>query len=124
MLPTVEAQVYTQIAVIERNGGATNGLGAETALAWQPLAKVPCRAWWWKGSRSSDKSPSGQYARPQLTMNVTGGDMAMPLGTDVTDEDRIAEVTDRTGATVEKGPFRVIAVNTYNDHLELSLERP
>lgn len=124
MLPTVEAQVYTQIAVFERNDGASNGLGAETALNWQALSKVPCRAWWWKGSRSSDKSPSAQYARPQLTLNTTGGDMAVPLGTDVTDEDRLAEVTDQDGNTVEKGPFRVIAVNTYNDHLELSVERP
>jgi hypothetical protein len=117
-------QILTQVAHFERDVGTVDGSGGKMAVDWQPSGEVPCRMWWWKGSKSSDKSPSAQFARPQATINVTGGDMAVPLGTDVTNEDRLAKVVDPTNGQTLEGPFRVIAVNEYEDHVELSLERP
>lgn len=124
MLQVTEALIYTQKVVIERDHASPDAFGAAVATEWEVLSTVPCRAWWWKGSKSSDKSPSAQYARPQTSINVTGGDMSVPLGTDVTDLDRVGALLDSAGNVIEEGPFRVIAVNPYEDHIELSLERP
>lgn len=124
MLEYTLSTILTQTAFLERDRGTVDGSGGKTATDWQPLAEVACRLWWWKGSKSSDKSPSAQFARPQATLNVTGGDLALPLGTDVTDEDRLAKVVDPVSGETLEGPFRIIAVNPYEDHIECSLERP
>jgi hypothetical protein len=126
MLPYTLAGIMIQQATIERLESTADALGATTANDWTVVSTVACRLWWWKGSKGTDKSASGQYARPQTTINVTGGDMCVPLGTDVTDLDRIGRVTQKTpiGELVELGPFRVLSVNQYETHIELSLERP
>lgn len=124
MLGSVESQIYTQVAVLQRNESGRTQFGAEKEAEWVTHATTPCRAWWWKGSRSSDKSPSSQYARPETTVNETGGDMAMPLGVDVTDEDRLLRLEDEEGNVIEEGPYRIIAVNHYDDHIELTLAKP
>lgn len=117
--------MFTQQVTIERDISEPDAFGAATKPIYELLAPVEGVLWWWKGSKSTDKSPSNQYARPEATYDETGGDMALPAGTDITTLDRIGAVLDlETGETVEEGPFRVIAVNRYSDHVELSLERP
>jgi hypothetical protein len=123
MLACTESKIYTQVAVFERNVRVVDRLGARTKSEWEESATAICRLWWWKASRSSDKSPSDQYARPQASIDVTGANVFVPLGTDVTDEDRLARV-EENGEVVAAGPFRIFAVNRYVDHLELALERP
>lgn len=123
-MASVLQTLMDQEAVIERDTAVPDEAGGKTGRDWQPLATVECVLWWWKGSKSSDKSPSAQYARPQATIDITGGDMMLPLGTDVTDRDRIGTVTNEEGEVLEEGPFRIIAVNRYSDHIELSLESP
>lgn len=125
MLTQTLEHMFTQEVTIERDMASPDAFGAQSAPDWQPLAPSPARLWWWKGSRSTDKSPSNQYARPEATYDETGGDMALPAGTDITTLDRIGAVLEpATGEVVEEGPFRVVAVNRYSDHVELSLERP
>lgn len=124
MLPYTRSRTFIESAVFQRDISSTDALGAAQAAEWEEYATSKCRVWWWKGSKSTDKSASEQYARPQATINVTGGDMAVPLGTDVTDEDRVARVLNADGTVFAEGPFRVLSVNPYKDHLELSLERP
>lgn len=125
MLDLTLAQLLIQTVVIERDVQPPNEWGSETPHDWQPHATVECRLWWWKGSRSSAKSPSEQYARPQATYDETGGDMLLPDGTDVTTADRLGAVTDtQTGEVIDEGPFRILSVNRYEDHVELSLARP
>lgn len=125
MLSQTLTHMFTQTVILERDMASPDSLGAKTPPDWQPLSAVECQLWWWKGSKSTDKSPSNQYARPEATYDETGGDMALPDGTDVTTSDRVGAVTDlETGETIEEGPFRVISVNRYSTHVELSLERP
>lgn len=117
--------MFQQEVTLERDMAAPDSFGAQTPPDWQPLAPIPCRLWWWKGSKSTDKSPSNQYARPEATYDETGGDIALPAGTDVTTLDRVGAVLDlETNEIIEEGPFRIISVNRYEDHVELSLERP
>lgn len=47
----------------------------------------------------------------------------MPLGTDVTEKDRIANVKDRQGVTIVSGSFDVQGLMRKHDHLELVLEK-
>lgn len=125
MLEQTLSQLLIQTVVIERNQGGKDAAGATLPPNWEPLSTVECRLWWWKGSRSSGKSPSDQFARPQATYDETGGSMALPDGTDVTTSDRLGAVTDTlTGEVIDEGPFRILSVNRYEDHVELSLERP
>lgn len=124
MLTNTEAEIYSQTVVLERLSSKADSFGAEREQEWAELSRPPCRLWWWKGSKSTDKSASAQYARPQTTLNETGGDMILPLGIDVTDLDRVARVLDEDGDVITVGPFRVLSVNPYEDHIELSLERP
>lgn len=123
MLPSVEAQIFTETVYFERNDATRDVLGARKASKWDPHGSAYCRTWWWKGSKSSAKSPSEQVARPQDTLSLTGGEMALPLDTDVTEEDRVTRIVNENGETVQ-GPFRVIAVNPYSDHIEITIERP
>jgi hypothetical protein len=117
--------MFDDEVVIERNVASSDEWGAEMPPDWQSHLVVECALWWWKGSKSTDKSPSNQYARPEATYDETGGDIALPAGTDVTTLDRIGAVTDlETGEVIEEGPFRIVSVNRYKDHVELSLERP
>ena len=81
---------------------------------WQPLAVVPCRAWTNAGRELVDAD---------RTAVVVDRRVSVPLATDVTEADRVANVTDRTGAIVFEGPMNVEAVLRFDDHLELSLER-
>ena len=124
VMQSVLQNLMTQQAVIERDKSTTDAAGGKIKREWAAIATVECCLWWWKGSKSSDKSPSAQYARPQATIDITGGDMMVPLGTDVTDKDRIGAVTNEEGEQAEEGPFRVLAVNRYSTHIELSLETP
>ncbi|MDA2936832.1 hypothetical protein MYX75_01030 [Acidobacteria bacterium AH-259-A15] len=47
----------------------------------------------------------------------------MPLGTDVTEKDRIASIKDRAGTTIFSGPLGIAAVQKHRTHLELTLDR-
>src|SRR5580698_9749342 len=118
------AKMFTQEIVIERNTASVDALGAAKEAEWEPHVTVKGRLWWWKGSKSTDKSASQQYARPQATINETGGDLAVALGTDGTEEARVAQGKTAARALIGKCPFRVRSVNPDEDHLELSLERP
>jgi hypothetical protein len=124
MDPYTLQEILSQRAVIQRDKGARDALGGEGKTNWETISTAKCRLWWWKGSKGTDKSASKQFARPSATVDVTGGEMAVPLGTDVTEQDRILRVTTPSGEVLEEGPFRILSVNRYESHVELSLERP
>jgi hypothetical protein len=77
------------------------------------LDDVPCRAW--------TESASEPVADRQ-TAAYEGRRLALPLGTNVTESDRIAEVRER-GEVIFEGPMSIEGVQRFPDHLELSLER-
>jgi hypothetical protein len=81
---------------------------------WQPhLTELPCRSWTAGHETVSDKGT--------LTV-VIEVHLLVPLGTDVTESDRVTAVTYR-GATVQEGPLAVRAVLPRRDHLEVILSR-
>jgi len=81
---------------------------------WQPIAEdVPCRAW---------TESVAEPAADRQTAAYEGRRLALPLGIDVSESDRIGEVVDR-GAVIFEGPMNIEGVQRFPDHLELSLER-
>lgn len=115
-------RLLTQQAPIERDTATTDAFGGETKSKREVVETVRCRFWWWRESGS--RSPSKEYATPQRTINFTGGGVLLPVGTDVRDGDHVKEIQDPGGGTLIEGPFRVIAVEQTEDHLEAALMRP
>lgn len=81
------------------------------------LTDVPCRAWTAAGPR-----PGTENVGVAAVVVDTGIRAHVPLGTDVTEKDRVASISHR-GAVIFPGPLDVEAVLTYPDHLELVLRR-
>lgn len=101
---------------IERDATAdsSDSWGDSPTPEWQSLAIVPCNAWTNAGREltASDRTAVLEDRRASV-----------PLGTDVTERDRVAQVTTKGGAVVFEGPMNVEAVLHMDDHLELVLER-
>ena len=94
--------------------GPRTGWNQDGDPNWQThLSDVPCRAW----TESADE-PVGD----RRTAVYEGRRLALPLGTDVTESDRIAQVTER-GQVRFEGPMSIEGIQRYSDHLELALER-
>jgi len=103
-------------ATIERdvNAGGSDAWGGSPPPDWQPLATVSGNAW---------TNAGRELVEPDRTVVIEDRRMSVPLGTDVTEADRILSVTDRSGAEVFDGPMNVQAVLRFGDHVELVLER-
>ena len=99
---------------IERgsNAGVDSG-GWENTPNWAShLANVPCRAW----------QPAGREVILEHDSIVIDDEirLILPLGTDVTEQDRVRAVSYR-GATIYSGPLQIRAILTRKDHLSLIL---
>ena len=109
----------THRCTIERQQAAAAGRWGQTpppsVAPWEDhLVDVPCRA-----SATTGK----EYASDGVTLvDIVSVRLLLPLGTDVTTEDRIASVTDR-GGNSQEGPLGVRAILSHRDHLELILVR-
>ena len=77
------------------------------------LTDVLCRGWTTHGERHIQSSADVLTEQRWLIV---------PLGTDVTEQDQIADVTSR-GTVVLDGPHRIDAILTYRDRLQLALTR-
>ena len=101
---------------IERdaNAGGSDAWGGPPAPDWQPLASVRCNAW---------TSAGRELVEADRTAVIVDRRVSVPLGTDITEADRVVSVTTRSGALVFEGPMNVSAVVRFEDHVELSLER-
>lgn len=105
----------THSAVIERNSGTgdTDSWGQPVTSGWENhLDGQPCRAWVTLGHET--------VADTTTVVVVEDIRMLLPLGVDVTEQDRVASVADR-GATILAGPLQIRAVLAHQDHLELVL---
>jgi hypothetical protein len=105
----------TQRCTIDRdaNAATTGAWGTPSSPDWQPhLTDVPCRAW---ASSGRENVADGTTVTP-----VEDARVIVPLGTDVTDADRIASVTFR-GGTAQDGPLGIRAVLARSSYLELVL---
>lgn len=108
----------THLCTVERDanaGGTDDGWGNPQAPDWQShLADLPCRLW---ATHGREQVADGTTITPVADLRLI-----VPLGTDVTDGDRVAAVTSR-GDTVQAGPLGVRALLPRRDHLELLLTK-
>lgn len=106
----------THLCTIERdqNAGTTNVRGNPSAPNWQPHSTaVPCRGWTTIGK---------ERAEDQAILDFENMRLILPIGTDVTERDRVGDITDR-GAVFMAGPIGIRAVIRQRDYLELILVR-
>jgi hypothetical protein len=107
----------TQRCTIERNANAdaTDDWQTPPPPAWAPhLQEQPCRAW-----ISGHRPVSHEGTLTAVLIELS---MLVPLGTDVTDGDRVNGITLR-GEPVHEGPLTIHAVLERRDHLELILSK-
>lgn len=98
----------------DANAGTSDGWGQAQPADWQAhLSDLPCRVWTRAGREQIDAATS-----------IVAEDMRLvvELGTDVTEQDRLGDVTYR-GDTIVAGPISIRAVVARKDHVELFLER-
>ena len=112
---SARAQMVHRCA-IERDAahGTPDGYGLSSAADWQLLqANVPC-FWWSTAGREligAEKSEVIQDMR-----------MLVEIGTDVTERDRVKDVTDRLGHSIRQGAMGITGPPMWkHDHLELVL---
>lgn len=105
----------TQRATIERDMAAgTDDWGNPLEPVWSThLTGVPCRTWFTTGREVSG---------PEKTAVVEDRRLIVPLGTDVTEADRVAQIADRQGTVLHSGPIAIEKVGRREDHLDLMLE--
>lgn len=113
------AEIMTQTAVIERDQGARDDLGARAKSDWQPLVTVSCFMWW--GTGAVITRMGGIQQRPESTIDMEAGGMIVPAGTDVTARDRIGQVLNADGSVFTSGPVQILAVGPFEGLTELSL---
>lgn len=101
---------------IQRDSSAglgTDPYGNDPTPAWGAhLTDLPCRFWFEEGKTVID----GDKAT-ELTIRM----MIVPAGTDVTEDDRVLNVTDRLGASLADGPMRIDSVGHRQGHLVLRM---
>jgi hypothetical protein len=92
----------------------TNAWGGKGTPEFQDhLTDLACRYWVETGHEQTD-----------ATSQVVVEDMRLivPIGTDITEKDRLGDITSR-GTTIVTGPVGIRAVLAMDDHLELVLVR-
>ena len=77
--------------------------------------------WWDKseGARSANRT----YVTPSRAVPMSEGGMICPLGTDITEQDRIAQLLDSNGNLLVDGIMTITAVLYQQDHMEVDLFR-
>lgn len=94
--------------------------GNPDASTWTAhLSDVPCRVWY-----ESEREVIGgtSTGKGDKTAVIENRKMIVPLGTDVTESDRITAVDDRKGVELFNGPARIESVGRRRNHLVLSIE--
>lgn len=115
-------QLLTQQCPVERDLAVLDRFGGETKADRQVIDTPRCRFWWWRESGS--RSPSREFATPERSINFTGGGVLLEPGADVESGDHIKQIEDLDGNVIIAGPFRVVAFEIIEDHLEAALMRP
>lgn len=99
---------------IERNNATTDEWGQSGTPDWSELDDdLPCYAWV-DGGREA--------VTTERTAVVRDMRLLLPLGTDVTESDRIGDISER-GSVIFDGPFGIEVVLRHRDHLELMLTK-
>ena len=101
----------TMRAFAQRNSATRDAGGHLNVPVWEMLATIPCYVWAKRGDT---------FHKGELSADETRYGAIVPLGTDITSEDRFEKVHDR--ASTELFPTMYIdAVLPRKDHLELKM---
>lgn len=98
------------------SGPTPDDWGNDQPAVWQDVAtqtSISCRFWY------DDSATIMDGERRILT---TSRMLLLPIDTDVTDDDRIGDITDRRGRVLAKGPMRIDSIGPHErDHLVAKL---
>lgn len=121
MLTYTRNKLLTHVATIERNMTLQDALGAPSSDNWQTLSETRCLLSWAKstGVRSENRT----YVSANREVPIQEGGVLMPLGTDITENDRISNIVDENGNELADGLFEIEAVIPQTSHLEVSVTR-
>lgn len=103
----------THTCTIQRSTATTDDWGNPGPPVWADhLVDQPCRHW----------ATAGREVVANTTTVVVVEDLRLllPLGTDVTEADRVTSILYR-GGTVQDGPLDIRGLLAHQDHLELIL---
>jgi hypothetical protein len=105
----------TMRATVQRNTPAgTDGFGGPGAAVWaNNLASQRCWSWAEKEREVIDGTKSVLLADHK---------MIVPLGTDITEDDRVTAIQDRLGANIIANTMRIHSVLRRANHLVCTLE--
>lgn len=116
----------TEQAVTTRDQSTADSHGAKSRPNFQPYLTVPCRLFWAKlsGGRSLDRT----YVNVSREVSASSGGLIMPLGTDVTAMDQIAQINEWDPIADEWvlkviGPMQIASVVNQDTHLEVGILR-
>lgn len=101
----------TMRAFAERNSATRDDYGQKNVPVWDALATIPCYAWVRRGDTYHDAG---------LSVDATRYWAIIPLGTDLTSDDRIEKIEDRAGTELFPTLY-IDAVLQRRDHLELRM---
>lgn len=106
----------TQRTRVERlTPGAIDDSGNPSPGTWaEHIAALPC---WLYGSAERES------VTEEKTAVVTDLKALVPLGTDITEQDRLNQVVDRRGNVIEPGLLEIDTVLYQRSHLALTLVR-
>lgn len=97
----------------QRRAAGTDSWGQGSGAWTDHLTAEPCRGW----------EVSNQLViAPGEIAPVMQRKLALPLGTDILDTDRVGDVTYR-GAVVMEGPMTIDDMTIFRDRIELTLRR-
>ena len=105
---------------ILRSTGTTDAWKHQAADYTPHATDVSCRGWVYAARLAAEDAASGGGGR--TANSIEDRRLILPLDTDVTENDRIGDVTYR-GATIIGGPMTIDAIIPRTDHLELLLKR-
>jgi hypothetical protein len=109
--------IFVHRCAIERNTnlGSDDGWGNPLPPSWEShLEDQPCFSW-----PASQRAVSHEGTLTAVLIEVK---LLLPLGTDVTEGDRIDAISDR-GEPLYGGPLSIHAVLPRRDHIELILSK-
>ena len=107
-------------ATIERDGATgSDSWGNPNESSWSThLSDLPCRVWYGSGSGGSAEREIFDGNKIVTTEDRT---LIVPLGTDVTELDRVASIEDRAGSEIFAGPSKIESLGRRSDHLVIRL---
>lgn len=122
MLAYTLERLLTHQAVIQRNQTGYDAYGAVNGPPnWQTHLTLLARVWW---DRSSGvRSANRTFVDPAREVPIDVGGLLLPLGTDVTEQDRVSAINLANGTPYIQGIFLITAVLSQEDHMELNLTR-